>query len=106
MSKRRCKVRKTTNCEVKLRVVPPHFDKNFMLAFESNDQLLVTAYNYAVGKALADAEFHPFHQVGRDNEPGYHAWEVWVLPERVSRAVLEVLFPCIETHVNEYLASW
>jgi len=62
-----------------IRVVhPEETGKQFMLAFIAENTEQAWLGNYAVHRALNEANLNPFHQVGRENEPGYHAWEVWM----------------------------
>ena len=89
---------------VRLTIREPEMDKNFMIAFEGKTREECEAYNWAIANILDKAGFNPFHQIGTtltgDDEPGYHAWEVW---KKISRDQLEVLLPKIEEGAKEYL---
>ena len=91
---------------VELKIVDPVGDKNFMVAFEGKTEAECRAYNNAIAYILKKEGLRPFHQHGTtpsgQNEPGYHAWEIW---KEVTRENLEVLLPQIETEARVWLAE-
>ena len=90
-------IKKPETPKVELKIVKPHADKNFMIAFEGKTELECAAYSAAIDRVLKKAEMKPFHQVGvtqkGTNIPGYHAWEVW---RNVKEEEITALFPKIE----------
>ena len=81
-----------------LRVAQQMLDKNFMVAFDGSTNIECDIYNSTIQEILEKENFRPFHQVGDSNEPGYHAWEVWV---NTDRATLLLLLPKIKARVKE-----
>jgi len=85
-----------------LQIREPEFDKHFMIAFEGNTKIECEIYNRAIQSILEKEGFRLFHQIGctpdGQNEPGYHAWEVWINTDRDS---LINLLPKIDAKVEE-----
>ncbi|MDO8600813.1 MAG: hypothetical protein Q7R73_04415 [bacterium] len=88
-----------------LGVRNPDGDKNYMVFFEGRTSDECIAYNIAIREILEREGFLPFHQVGvkpeGNNEPGYHAWEVW--RKNVTKEKLESLLPEIAAKAQAYL---
>lgn len=78
----------------------PEVDKNFMVGFNTvrGENALTSAYNEAIDDVLRNAELNPFHQVGGDDDPGYHAWEVW---KKVDEETIRSLFDQIQTQAKQ-----
>lgn len=55
--------------------------KNYMLVFMQSELPWIFACNNACSKVLETAGLRPFHQIGTENEPGFHGWEVWGRPD-------------------------
>lgn len=89
--------------DVQLSVVEPRDDKHHMISFTADTEGTCFAYNNAIRRALTESHLQPFHQVGMENEPGYHAWEVWAETDTVT---LTQLLPTIHQQAKENFASW
>lgn len=89
--------------DVSLSIRQPDGDKNFMIGFEAETELACRAYNYVIKKVLQEQNWQPFHQVGLENQPGYHAWEIW---KRVDQEAIEKLLPSIEEQAKDYIKRW
>ena len=77
-----------------MRVIPPEGDKHYMIGFDATSLEEARAYNETIAHYLGSLNSTIFHQVGRDDEPGYHAWEIW--DREVDGQKLEALLPEIE----------
>lgn len=88
--------------DVQLSVIEPRADKHHMIAFTADTEAACFAYNNAIRRALTEAHLQPFHQIGMNNEPRYHAWEVWT--ETDTTALTELL-PSIHQQAEENFAS-
>jgi len=97
---------KETAPKIELKIVAPHSDKNFMVSFEGKTQKQCEAYNRAIDSVLSAAKLTPFHQIGTtftgNNEPGYHAWEIWA---KADRETIEALLPRIEQEARDILSE-
>lgn len=79
---------------VNLRIVPPKGDKHHMVGFDAKTPEEACAYNEAMAHHLGSLKRTIFHQVGVDDELGYHAWEIW--DREIDEQKLEALLPEIE----------
>jgi len=75
-----------------------------MIGFECTTEKDCGAYNYAIRSILQGAELKPFHQIGTastgENNPGYHAWEVW---KKTTQEDLEKLFDLIQKRAKKMM---
>lgn len=61
---------------VNLEIKKPDGLHQWEIIFEENDVALITAYNAALNEVgNIQNKLGIFHQTGRGNEAGYHAWE-------------------------------
>jgi hypothetical protein len=84
--------------EIALEVKGADGVHGFEIFFDENDTKLVTVYNVAIAEICKDLGI--FHQTGRTNDPGYHAWEV--LGSKVDTEKLTALLPAIQQKAQEY----
>ena len=63
--------------EITLEIKEPDGIHQLEIIFDETDTKLVTAYNLAINEVCnKQNNLGMFHQTGRGNEPGYHAWEI------------------------------
>lgn len=79
---------------VNLRIVGPHGDKHCMVGFDAKTREQAGAYNEALNHHLGTLKKTIFHQVGKGNDVGYHAWEIW--DDKIDAVKLEALLQEIE----------
>lgn len=91
--------------KVKLKIIEPHGDKNFMIGFTCRTEKECEVYNTAIRKVLENEGLTVYHQIGGKpdnlNAPGYHAWEIW--KRRITKEDLEKLLPEIKKEAQEFL---
>jgi hypothetical protein len=82
-------------------------DKNFMLAFESDDLGETWSYNQAILEVMRKHNLNPFHQIGATrgfpNEPGFHAFEAW---SKITEDEMQKLIPLVEEKAAEFIVMW
>ncbi|MFA6422811.1 MAG: hypothetical protein WCV92_05450 [Candidatus Buchananbacteria bacterium] len=89
--------------EIGLEVKEPDGIHGYEIIFDENNIGLVTAYNVAVSEICnSKNNLGMFHQTGRSNEPGYHAWEV--LGSKTDTQKLKDLFPLIHRQAQKTYA--
>ena len=82
----------------------PVGDKNFMIIFDSgNNQDSTYIYNIAVNKVLKAHGLDPFHQIGEENKPGVHGWEIW---KKSDKETMENLLPEIQAEARKMIEQW
>ncbi len=70
------------------------------IIFADEDTRLVTVYNISISEVCNTRNnFGLFHQTGRGNSPGFHAWEV--LGSSTDSKGLQKLFPLIHDNAKE-----
>ena len=84
---------------VKLRIVDPHRDHSFEIAYESDSRLKCRAYNLALQEVCDKNKLGPYFQVGSDKDTGYKAWEM--LGRDTSGQELKELIPEIHKRAKE-----
>lgn len=85
--------------EVVLEIWEPNMDKNFMIVFECKTEEECIKYNLAARTILEEAGLKPFHQIGREHEPGWHGWEVG---KKTDKETLEKLVSKIKEKAAKY----
>ena len=63
--------------QINLEIKEPDDVHGLEIVFDENDPKLVVVYNVAINE-ICNKQNHlgVFHQTGRENDPGYHAWEI------------------------------
>jgi len=96
------KEEETSLPEVSLDIKDPIGDKNFMIKFEGKTEQECRTFNLAIRDVLRAENLSPFHQTGTtpfgENEPGYHAWEIW---KDISKEAVERLLSKIKQRALE-----
>ena len=93
----------TVNLNTKINIRPPERDKHFMITFQGINEATCALFNRVIGDVL-DQEFGSnsvFHQVGRENLPGVHGWEIWGKKDEEMRKKLESLTTTIYERARE-----
>lgn len=89
--------------DTQLRIREPERDKHFMITFDGKNFITCEFFNRAIGEIL-DKEFgfHAvFHQIGKENEPGIHGWEIWGKKDEEMKNRLNGLVPIIQESVRK-----
>lgn len=71
--------KETIDFNTSVRIREPEGDKHFMLTFSGKNAITCEFFNKAIGQVL-DEKFGSqsvFHQIGIENNPGIHGWEIW-----------------------------
>lgn len=92
--------KKESPIKVELKIIEPDDDKGYMIGFKGQTEDECRAYNDAIDMICRQKKLRPFHQVGWEDEPGYHAWELRV---DTSTERLKELLPEIEKGAKENL---
>ncbi len=75
------------------------------IIFDETNPRLVTIYNVAIDEICnKQHKLKMFHQTGRGNEPGYHAWEVLGSTENAQK--LSELFSSIHQKARDTYAEF
>ena len=93
----------TVDFDTPLRIREPEGDKHFMITFDGKNATTCGFFNRAIGRVL-DEQFDSssvFHQIGRENNPGIHGWEIWGKKDDIMREKLKSLIPVIVQKVRE-----
>ena len=94
-------IERETFKEIHLEVKDPDGVHRIEIIFDVDDVGLISSYNAAINEICNDKEkLGMFHQTGRGNDPGYHAWEV--LGAKMDTQKLEQLLPDIHIKAKEF----
>jgi hypothetical protein len=73
--------------KINLTIVPPESDKSWMITFDVKTPVEAEAYNDVISEILTREKLDGFHQIGVQNNSGFHGWEIW----QKSKVNLEIL---------------
>ena len=62
---------------MQLMLQPPHYDKNWMFVFDSDDELATRALDRTITDFCREKNIHVFHQIGPGEPTGFHGFELW-----------------------------
>ncbi len=88
--------------QVELSIIEPTGDKGAMITFDSQNARQCELYNDAIGMVLEKKGLRPFHQVGGDDEVGYHAWEMWIEEYEKNKEEIAKVITEIHKKAKEY----
>lgn len=76
--------------KIDIEIVEPQGDKSWMLVFNAKTQKEAEIYNHFISNILSREDLGEFHQIGRQNEVGFHGWEIWK-KNKVNKEILVYL---------------
>jgi len=93
-----------THPKVELKIVEPESDKSWMITFDVKKEDEVAVYNYVISEILKREDLCGFHQIGIQNDPGFHGWEIWN-KSKVNKEILNNLKDEITGLIEKELAN-